>query len=88
MKVTARKQPNEQGLSRVTQSPRGYIVKRDGVDVGYVSASRSFLNRFQVSWYWYAHVGQTSRNSAAEGDKYETKEDALSACMAWVRAQP
>lgn len=91
MRVTARNQPSEGGLARVCQSPRGYIIKLDGKDVGRVGSSRNLFaktpaERGCLSWHWYAHVGGESRNSAANDCNYPTKEEARDACIEWIKA--
>jgi hypothetical protein len=86
-RVTTRQEPSETGLARVTQTPRGFIVSVDGERVGRVGASwQSLTNRVPV-WHWYATVGGVSFNSAGAGMRYDSREDAKIACLAWVRVQ-
>jgi hypothetical protein len=39
-----------------------------------------------ASWHWYARIGDMIQNSAANGARYASKEEARVACVAWVKA--
>lgn len=94
MKITARQEASEKGLARVCQSPRGYIIKCDGKDVGRVGwASRIFdgPGAGAKPWFWYAGVEtagreRMSRNSASHKCFYASREDARDACIEWFKA--
>lgn len=89
MRVTARRQESEQGLARVCQSPRGFVISLDGKRVGHVGFARPFgsvTDRSEEHWFWYAHVGDVSRNSASHCSYYATREAARDACIEWVKA--
>jgi len=81
------------GWARITQSPRGAILKVNGFDVGRVYANSSGWNEYN-GWYWTAVYG-----SLASDDKsippipltntYKTPtnelEEAKKSCEAYVR---
>lgn len=86
MRVTVRKQESEQGLARVCQSPRGYVVSVDGKRAGSVSWARERWGRSDGGyWYWYASIGGASYNSSSDTPRAATKEEARDACVAWVK---
>ena len=85
MRATWRKQPSEQGLMRIGQSPRGAILKVGGEDVGRVYARFISMHNYS-GWYWVARgEGVPLRNSGSEdGGIYDEIDDAKAACKAYV----
>jgi len=87
VKLTWRKEPNETGLSRVTQGPRGAILKLDGEDAGHVAPFRVAWHTYK-GWYWYAGTddGRVPRqNTASDRRPYATIDEAKAACETYVR---
>jgi hypothetical protein len=83
MRLTWRKEPSETGLARVTQSPRGAILKVEGVDVGHVYANRVAWQQFR-GWYWVASgPGIPLKNTC--GSPVETIAIAKVQCTSYVR---
>jgi hypothetical protein len=77
-KLTFRKTPNEQGLSKVGQSPRGYIIKINGIEIGAIFA-RSVGWQGWDGWYYYVSsedLGITHYNQAAAKKFCRTLDDA------------
>ena len=54
-----RKQPNETGLSRVGQSPRGYELRENNEIIAHV-APRMKNTVTIAGWYWYGFGQNTS----------------------------
>ena len=87
-RITCRKEPNESGLARVCQLPRGFIISIGGVRVARVGGARSLARGASaVTWHWYGHRDPDvpRRNSAAEGIQFATREDARDNCVAYLR---
>jgi hypothetical protein len=77
MKMTARwrKEPNEQGLARVCQRPRGFELRENGEVLIHVSAATAGgWSREVEGWYWYGMGQNTCREPVATAD--EAKEQA------------
>ena len=85
MRITWRKQPNEKGLSRVCQSPRGAILRVDGRDVARVQAHRTDWQHYR-GWTWYARCDELGVALLNDGRVHMTIEDAKAAAEAYVRA--
>jgi len=87
MKVTFRKQPNEPGLARVCQGPRGYVVSVDGIAVGNVSPLSRGFGSSVIGWYWV--VGTYPKYGIPLTNTYRspkpTKEEARDECKAFIR---
>lgn len=87
MRVTWRKEPHSLGLASVCEGPRGFILKVDGEDVGYVHAHRKGLSFDYSGWYWVARSdshGVPLMNSVIEDKIYRDIEDAKRDCRAYV----
>ena len=81
-RLTWSREPNERGLARVCQAPRGYIGKVKGEVVFRVGCSRD-LGSFEArSWYWCG----LDRNSASEGKRFATKEEARDDAKAYWKS--
>lgn len=94
MKITARTETSEKGLARICQSPRGYIIKCDGKDLGRVGHARRVFDGPGAEakpWFWYAGIElpgleRIARNTAANDCFYATREEARDACIEWLKA--
>lgn len=75
MRVAARTSPHETDIARVSQGPRGFVIRADARVMGHVSHG----NRGGWHWYTFASAGVAWRNSRAEGLTYETREAARDA---------
>lgn len=70
-----RKQPDETGLPRVCQSPRGYELRENGEIIAHVVPCMKDTVTI-ASWYWYG-FGQNTSNSprqTADECKKQVKE--------------
>ena len=77
-----RKQPNETGLARVVQSPRGYEL-REGNEKLIQVAPLSGKNRWDIiGWYWYGLGQNTYKTPVA------TPVEAKTEAIAWLKAHP
>ena len=92
-RLTWSKQPNEQGLARVSQATRGAILKVNGIVVGHVYANRVGWSDYR-GWYWTACHGNLATDTKdipviPLKNTYKTPdneiEDAKTACEAYVR---
>ncbi len=84
-RITWRKQKNEGGLASIGQSPRGYELFVNGVQVGSVSAKNIGWKNWS-GWYWHARsdeLGIEWRNTSSE-KPFADIEDAKVACKAYV----
>lgn len=84
-RITWRKQKDEQGLSSIGQSPRGYILFVNGIEVASVSAKPAGWMNWN-GWYWIARsdeLGVKWRNTSSEKPFTEI-EDAKVACRNYV----
>lgn len=77
-----RRQKSERGLARHMQGERGYDLMLGDERIGGVYPRYARFER-NSGYYWYAHVGKESRNTASE--PVPTIEQAKADCMAWVR---
>lgn len=87
MRITWKKEPNETGLARIGQSPRGYDLNIDGERVGSVRPHRVGWERRWDGWWWCARSdkhGIPLRNEAS--NPLKTIEEAKDACKAYVLA--
>lgn len=77
-RLTWSKEPNAKGLARVSQGPRGAVLKADGKPVASVSARRVGWGREYSGWFWSCATDETlcisHRNTAS--DPVETIEEA------------
>lgn len=77
-----RRQPNETGLARVCQGPRGFELVENKQILAHVSYSG-----FADGWYFYAEVLDRNINSLAEGmPVWRDVEEAKAAAKEWVLA--
>lgn len=83
MRITWKKQASEHGLAGMCQSPRGYVLRIDGKNVGSVSWCRN-----ASPWMWSVasddDFGIPWSNSAARGVYYQDIELAKTECKAYV----
>ena len=84
-RLTWRKQPNESGLARVGQGPRGAVLKVDGEDVGRVCANSVGFNEYR-GWYWTAvdNAGRVPLKNTCD-KPVAALDDAKRQCEAYVR---
>ncbi len=75
-------EPNETGLARVCQGPRGAILKVDGEEIGRASFSRVY-----DGWYWNAYSGIQRTIQRRYGHGISTLEAAKDECEAYVRSE-
>lgn len=87
------KQPNQQGLARVGQAPRGAILKVNGVEVGHVYANSVGFHSY-LGWYWTACHGNLASDTKdipviPLQNTYKTPDNDLefakASCEAYVR---
>lgn len=64
------KQPNERGLSRIVQGPRGFELRDGGRTEMHVAP----LGRNTAQWYWYGHGKNTCASPVATAE--EAKQQA------------
>ena len=63
-----RKQPNETGLSRGCQSPRGYELRENGEIIAHVAPITS--DRVTITgWYWYGFDQNTCKLPVETADE-------------------
>jgi hypothetical protein len=84
MRLTWRREPSMQGLARVTQGPRGAILKVNGEDVGRVYANRDYRTHRHNGWYWTARGNGVALKNTC-GTPVASIEEAKAACAAYVR---
>jgi hypothetical protein len=85
VKLTWSKQPNERGLARVVQGPRGAILKADGERVASVSPKPIGFHKYR-GWYWVARDDASRiplRNSC--GEPAATLDEAKVQAESYVR---
>lgn len=84
-----RREPNETGLSRVVQSPRGFQLWDGGVKLASVNPKLAGFaaHRDIVGWYFVATPpsGRT-HNSLWSDPPYQTADDAKAAALAYLKA--
>lgn len=78
MALRWRKQPNETGLRRVCQGPRGFELREGSTIVIRVSPLLS-NHREVMGWYWYG-LGKNTSNEPTK-----TAEEAKAQGMAWAK---
>lgn len=84
MRLTWRREPHETGLASVCESPRGWILKLDGEDVGHVSMCRVGWQEYR-GWYWYARSDDDRiRPRNTSGEPVSTDVEAKASCRAYV----
>lgn len=90
-----RKEPNEQGLARIGQGPRGYELRINGKRVADVSAVRNGFKYEYIGWMWSCasndELGIAWKNTSAEQRKPypmtdEGMEQAKTDCKAYIVA--
>ena len=79
-----RRQPNERGLARVCQSPRGYELHENGKQLAYVSPVTRGLTREVTGWYFVC-LGPAHHNSLWENVAYPTADEAKGAALAHIK---
>jgi len=80
MALRWRKQPNETGLRRVCQGPRGFELRDGEKAVVHVAPLTNPANRWEViGWYWYGLGMNTS------GEPVRSAEEAKAQAMAWAK---
>jgi hypothetical protein len=78
-----RKQPNEKGLARICQGPRGYELRSGGEVVMHVAPKREGFDKWAIhGWYFYG----LGYNSLSEGRVFTSPEDAKGAATAYAKA--
>lgn len=84
MRLSWRKEPNETGLARTGQFPRGFDLRISGITLGSVRP----LNRRVTKWYWHtAHpltLNAIPRQNTAHAP-VDTADEAKQACEAFWR---
>lgn len=86
MRVTWKKEPDETGLARVVQGPRGVDLRVNGKRVAYVRP-HLVASREYKGWWWCARSdehGIPLRNTATT--PVATMEEAKAACEQYVRS--
>ena len=74
MALTWRKQPNETGLARVTQGPRGFQLRKDGEIVMWVAPLLVRWKSYDiVGWYFYGAGANTSHEPCATAEEAKTQ---------------
>jgi hypothetical protein len=88
MKLTWSKEPDERGLGRAVQAPRGRILKCDGKHIATVEPFTVGFHKYD-GWYWYCgdddELGLRHRNTCDE--PLPTIEEAQRQCEIWIRAR-
>lgn len=85
-RLTWSRQPDETGLARVCQPPRGAILKANGKEVAYVSPVLGWPNRHILGWY-FVGMGQNSYNDPDGTGVFPTMNEAKAACKAYIVGQ-
>lgn len=90
MRITFSQQPSETGLARVAQTPRGYICKINGAEIGRISAHYNRIGNYaNYAFMWYtfenAELRIPYRNTSAEGITFATREEARDHMKAWLK---
>lgn len=86
-RLTWSRQPDNTGLARVAQSPRGAYLKANGNHVGTVSPDLGGpLRRDILGWYFYG-MGRNSFNDPNRTGIFPTMDEAKVACKVWIVAQ-
>ena len=62
MAAVWRKQPDETGLARITQTKRGLELRENGKTILYVAPAIGESKFDILGWYWYG-LGQNTRHS-------------------------
>jgi len=75
-----RKEPNETGLARVCQSPRGFDLTQAGKILARVRRTRN------GGWFWYMLSHNTCDNPVATAD--EAKAEVMLALIAFRSKKP
>ena len=90
MRISITKTPNEQGLARISQSPRGKEIKIDGKRVGSVAMVKRGWNDWNG---WYFYVGSPEHNipllntlAITPKKIYLTVEDAVTAAKEYIKS--
>jgi hypothetical protein len=87
MRITFRKRPNERGLARHVQGPRGYEVRLDGKTIAAVSPLPVGFHEYR-GWYWYCgqrtDLGIEYRNTCRS--PVDTADEAKAQCKAYLLA--
>ena len=83
-----RKQPNETGLARIVQGPRGYDLWYGDRDLGSAHPLTHWPDRYTiVGYYWSVgsdkDLGIAHRNTASA--PVATMEEAKAACLAYIK---
>jgi hypothetical protein len=68
VRLTWSKEPNESGLAKVCQLPRGAILKLNGKQIATVHAYTEGFSRELRGWYWYGGdeaIGVPRKNTAS-----------------------
>ena len=86
MRLTWKRQANEQGLARVSQGERGYDLRLASKAIAHVRAIRS-IDRRTMGYYWSCPETELSpwRNTVAERNTFATIEEAKSDCKMWFQ---
>jgi len=81
-----KRQPNERGLARVIQGPRGWDLYLGTERIGYVRPLRNGFSRETIGWYYVTpeRPGIEHRNSC--GEVGVPASGARDACAAYVLA--
>ena len=74
-----RKQPNEIGLSRVFQSPRGYDLTENGETLIVVRPIQVGWGHDYDGWWWYSYGLNTRRTP------FKTKDEAKQDAIKWMK---
>lgn len=87
MRITAKRHERESGLRRMFAGERGWDIKIDGERVGSVGHGRLIEKPYG---YWYFAVGSSKygvprRNTACDGERYATGEEARDAALKYVK---
>jgi hypothetical protein len=86
-RLTWSRQPDETGLARVRQSPRGAVLKANGKEAAYVSPHLGGRNWREVIGWYFVGMGRNSFNDPDRAGVYPTIDEAKAACKAWIVAQ-
>ena len=86
-RLTWSRQPDDSGLARIIQGPRGAVLKADGKPVAHVSPDMGGrVYRDILGWYFYG-MGRNSLNDPDRAGIFPTIDEAKAACKAWIVAQ-
>ena len=83
-KISWRREPSGQGLARVSESPRGYLVKINGADAGGIFAHPVGWLKWE-GWYWHVY-GPSVPSKNTSSKPVATIEKAKAECEAYIRA--